>query len=111
MKISILDDYFDTIRTLDCFNKLKGHDVKVWNDHVQDGDGLVIGFARRQDDRVIGDLYLGLTSAAHRGGEIGWVMHPDLGGHGYATEAAAALPATAPRWRWPVGSGCARRPI
>src|ERR1700742_2539259 len=41
MKISILDDYFDTIRTLDCFAKLKGHDVTIWNDHVQDVDKLV----------------------------------------------------------------------
>ena len=36
MKVSVLDDYFDTVRTLDCFAKLKGHDVTVWNDHVQD---------------------------------------------------------------------------
>ncbi len=36
MKISILDDYFDTLRTLACFAKLAGHEVKVWNDHVQD---------------------------------------------------------------------------
>jgi D-3-phosphoglycerate dehydrogenase len=36
MKISILDDYFDTLRTLPCFHKLDGHDVTVWNDHVQD---------------------------------------------------------------------------
>ena len=40
MKVSILDDYFDTIRTLDCFRKLDGHDVKIWNDHVQDVDAL-----------------------------------------------------------------------
>ncbi len=40
MKISILDDYFDTVRTLDCFGKLAGHDVTVWNDHVQDVDLL-----------------------------------------------------------------------
>jgi len=40
MKISILDDYFDTLRTLDCFQKLAGHDVTVWNDHVQDLDVL-----------------------------------------------------------------------
>jgi len=40
MKISILDDYFDTLRTLDCFAKLAGHDVEVWNDHVQDVDAL-----------------------------------------------------------------------
>lgn len=41
MKVSILDDYFDTLRTLPCFKKLNGHDVKVWNDHVQDIDNLV----------------------------------------------------------------------
>ncbi len=40
MKVSVLDDYFDTIRTLDCFAKLKGHDVTIWNDHVQDVDKL-----------------------------------------------------------------------
>jgi D-3-phosphoglycerate dehydrogenase / 2-oxoglutarate reductase len=40
MKISILDDYFDTLRTLDCFGKLAGHDVTIWNDHVQDVDML-----------------------------------------------------------------------
>ena len=40
MKISILDDYHDTLRTLDCFAKLEGHDVTIWNDHVQDVDAL-----------------------------------------------------------------------
>ena len=40
MKVSILDDYFDTLRTLDCFGKLAGHDVTIWNDHVQDVDAL-----------------------------------------------------------------------
>src|SRR5487761_327334 len=40
MKISILDDYHDTVRTLACFQKLRGHDVEVWNDHVQDVDAL-----------------------------------------------------------------------
>ena len=40
MKISILDDYGDTLRTLDCFAKLAGHDVEVWTDHVQDVDVL-----------------------------------------------------------------------
>ncbi len=40
MKISILDDYHDTVRTLDCFAKLAGHDVTIWNDHVQDVDAL-----------------------------------------------------------------------
>jgi D-3-phosphoglycerate dehydrogenase / 2-oxoglutarate reductase len=40
MKISILDDYHDTLRTLSCFKKLTGHDVEIWNDHVQDIDTL-----------------------------------------------------------------------
>ncbi len=40
MKISILDDYHDTVRTLPCFGKLAGHDVAIWNDHVQETDAL-----------------------------------------------------------------------
>src|SRR4030081_1378645 len=40
MKITILDDYHDTLRTLACFSKLAGHDVTIWNDHVQDVDAL-----------------------------------------------------------------------
>ncbi|MFC6658333.1 NAD(P)-dependent oxidoreductase [Roseibium salinum] len=40
MKIAILDDYFDTLRTLPCFAKLAGHDVTVFNDHVQDTEAL-----------------------------------------------------------------------
>src|SRR5216684_1015716 len=40
MKVSILDDYHDTLRTLDCFKKLKGQDVEIWNDHAQEVDLL-----------------------------------------------------------------------
>jgi D-3-phosphoglycerate dehydrogenase len=40
MKIAILDDYHDTVRTLECFRKLAGHEVKVWNDHVQESERL-----------------------------------------------------------------------
>jgi D-3-phosphoglycerate dehydrogenase len=36
MKIAVLDDYHDTVRTLACFRKLAGHDVTIFNDHVQD---------------------------------------------------------------------------
>lgn len=41
MNITILDDYFDTVRTLNCFSELDGHKVSIWNDHIQDEDGLV----------------------------------------------------------------------
>jgi len=40
VKVTVLDDYFDTVRTLGCFAKLQGHDVTIWNDHVQDTDKL-----------------------------------------------------------------------
>ena len=40
MRIAILDDYHDTIRTLPCFSRLAGHDVTIWNDHVQDTNAL-----------------------------------------------------------------------
>src|SRR5215510_2612091 len=50
MKISILDDYFDTLRTLQCFRKLDGHEVTVWNDHVQDVDVLA---ARLKETEVL----------------------------------------------------------
>jgi D-3-phosphoglycerate dehydrogenase len=40
MKVTILDDYFDTVRTLPCFGTLRGHDVTIWNDHLQDIDTL-----------------------------------------------------------------------
>ena len=50
MKISMLDDYFDTLRTLPCFQKLRGHKVTVWNDHVQDTDALA---ARLKDSECL----------------------------------------------------------
>ena len=40
VKVAILDDWFDTLRTLDCFDKLDGHEVTVFTDHVQDVDQL-----------------------------------------------------------------------
>ena len=40
MKVTILDDYHDTVRTLACFSMLADHEVTIWNDHVQDLDRL-----------------------------------------------------------------------
>lgn len=36
MKVAILDDWFDTLRGLPCFQRLAGHEVTVWTDHVED---------------------------------------------------------------------------
>jgi len=49
MKITILDDYFDTIRTLPSFQKISAHTVTIWNDHLQDTEAL----ARRIGDAEV----------------------------------------------------------
>jgi RimJ/RimL family protein N-acetyltransferase len=41
--------------------------------------------------RVIGDSYFTISSAENSKGEIGWTLHPDFVGHGFATEAARAV--------------------
>jgi D-3-phosphoglycerate dehydrogenase len=41
MKVAILDDSFDTLRSLPCFTKLDPHLVTVWNDHTDDVETLV----------------------------------------------------------------------
>jgi D-3-phosphoglycerate dehydrogenase len=50
MKIAILDDYFDTLRTLKCFSKIESHHVTIWKDHVQDVETLA---ARLHDSEVL----------------------------------------------------------
>lgn len=50
MKVAILDDYHDTLRTLECFRRLDGHDVKVWTDHEQDTEKLA---ARLKDAEAL----------------------------------------------------------
>lgn len=48
MNITILDDYTDTVRSLQCFGKLAGHDVTVWTDHLQDTDALAARLAETE---------------------------------------------------------------
>lgn len=78
MKIAILDDYFDTLRTLPCFSKLEGHDVTVFTDHLQETRSLadrlkdfdaVVLF--RERTRITGELLdrlPGLKLISQRGG-------------------------------------------
>ncbi|MEH1059276.1 GNAT family protein [Micromonospora sp. CPCC 206171] len=56
-----------------------------------EGDVLNLALVLRQTGAVIGDVLLIWTSVAHRQGEIGYVLHPDHAGHGYATEAAREM--------------------
>ena len=48
MRVTILDDYHDTLRGLPCFGRLSGHEVTVWTDHVQDVDALATRLAQTE---------------------------------------------------------------
>lgn len=45
MNIAIPDDYQDCVRTLDCFGKLAGHEVRIFHDSVKSTDELAARFA------------------------------------------------------------------
>ncbi|HEX5401002.1 MAG TPA: GNAT family protein [Pseudonocardiaceae bacterium] len=54
-------------------------------------DVISIAAARRDTDQFIGSAKFSLASREHRTGELGYVLHPDHYGQGYATEIAIAL--------------------
>jgi D-3-phosphoglycerate dehydrogenase len=45
MKIAVLDDYQDCVRSLDCFKMLEGHEVKVFNNSARGAGQLAIRLA------------------------------------------------------------------
>lgn len=61
-----------------------------------DGDGITLAAFLRSGNgnapkRLVGEFVLFLRSVEHRGGELGYVIHPDFWGRGLATEGALAL--------------------
>ena len=61
----------------------------------KDGDylQLALELPATQDApaRVIGDSYFTISNLENSRGEIGWTLHPDFAGQGYAAEAARAV--------------------
>jgi RimJ/RimL family protein N-acetyltransferase len=57
----------------------------------KEGDAIRLAVTLRDGATLIGDVSLQYRSREHRSGEIGFVLHPDHHGRGYATEAAGVL--------------------
>lgn len=75
--------------------------IEEYRTRFEDPDSLAVTLVIELDGHVIGDLMLEVKDAwaqaevAQQGrgvqAELGWVLHPDQAGHGYATEAVREL--------------------
>lgn len=57
----------------------------------KEGDRLTLAIDVVETGEMIGDVGMWWLSRAHRQGEIGFVLHPDHHGQGYASEAAYGM--------------------
>jgi RimJ/RimL family protein N-acetyltransferase len=58
---------------------------------ASEGDFLALAAESKETGAVVGDFTLGLFSREHAGGELGYIIHPDHHGRGYATEGGHAV--------------------
>ena len=56
-----------------------------------EGDKILLAVEQLEDPRLVGEVSLIWRSVADQQAEIGFILHPDAHGQGYATEAARAL--------------------
>ena len=85
MKVAILDDYFDTLRTLRCFAKLAPFEVTVFNDHLEEVDALAenvvctphLGYVTRDEYEIqFSDIFDQIV--AYAAGSPVNVVNPDV---------------------------------
>lgn len=67
---------------------LERHQVVVLE---KDHDGITLAGIDKDTCRLVGEFVLFLRSLEHRGGEVGYIVHPDFHGRGLATEGARAV--------------------
>lgn len=83
MKIAVIDDYQDAFRKLECYAKLKGHDVTVFNDTVKDpaklaerlkdADIVLLTQQRSRFPRTVVERLPKLKLISQTGGNIGHI--------------------------------------
>ncbi len=56
-----------------------------------EGDVLHLAVVLRETGEVVGDVILRWVSEEHAQGEVGYIVHPDHHGRGYATEAVREI--------------------
>jgi len=77
MKIAVIDDYQDSFRKLDCYAKLKGHEVMVFHDtekdpaklaeRIKDAEALILTQQRTPFPRALAERLPNLELISHTG--------------------------------------------
>jgi RimJ/RimL family protein N-acetyltransferase len=82
--------YWD-VRTADEIREVLTTKVTKRGAIQHEGEGLQLALQLPQSGVIVGDVVLIWVSEEHQSGEIGYVLHPDHQGNGYATEACRVL--------------------
>jgi RimJ/RimL family protein N-acetyltransferase len=65
--------------------------ISKYSKLVEPGDSLLLAIVRKDTGTFIGDVSFNWLPGEHQQVEIGYVLHPDHHGQGFATEAARPL--------------------